>query len=1053
MKRTIAVDFETFYSDECSVRTLGNWAYARHPDWDVYMISVCDGAETWVGHPRDFNFSALAGNTLVSHNAFFDRTVNRRLVELEKSIAGLDTDWHCSSNLGAYLCGSARSLKDVAKKLLGVDLSKDVRDRAKGKRWDEMVSEGWSEEMLKYARRDALLCWQIWDRFSGRMPDWEHRLSDLTIERSEHGLHINRPLLETYIQALQQAIFATEKLIPWIAEDYKPTSTKAFAEWCRRDNIPVPPTKTDDEEGVELWTELYAPGRSWVQAIGAWRSLNKTLKKFLLIQSRLRPDDTMDFGLKFFGAHCVDGDHEVLTPSGWVRIDRWDGGNIAQWEPNLGSIQFLPAEANRFEVDEPTVEVALNNVSARYTLGHTIPTFGAVSGGSFKTVKAGDLPTSGAKFVPVSGTYLGYGQITADQMRVLVAIQADGHFTKDGILQFCLRKARKIARIQTLLKACGIPYRIQEFPSSPGQKRVAVSRRDLPYWVSQARKFFGCWLLDSTPDARDAFCEEVLLWDGYRPTRTYYSSDRENAEWVATIAHLSGRAGNVLEKPQTGNRKPHYSVTVRKTDEAILPARIAKLLPASKRHVYCPTTKTGFWLVRHNGVIHVTGNTGRWSGDSGFNIQNIRKQPILLRDDWTMIVDKFEADRILSDKDFTGIRLAIDERSLITPRPGHKFIIADLSQIEPRTLNTLVGNKSLLDKIRSGLGIYEAFARASLNYADPAPLKKHDARLYALAKAQVLGLGYQCGKKRFPEVAKAMAGLDLSEEESEKAVTSFRESNPLIVGLWNQLDSGFKNSCGSDFEMELPSGRTMRYEKVRASRRVEVDEETGLPKAKTVYTAEVGNRRTTFYGGKLTENCLAGDTEVLTDGRGWVPLPKVLVTDRVWDGGEFVSHSGVVAKGIQKTLRRFGVSATPEHRFLSKSGGWVRWDSGEIYGCLHPVVVGNSSVPGYGGKDLEEVYDLVNCGPRNRFVVRCSGGYLIAHNCTQAVARDVFATHLLSLEAAGLNPLFHVHDEVICEVKPDVPKEAVLDIMAQAPTWFQECPVAAEAVEADRYLK
>lgn len=763
MKRTIAVDFETYYDDECSVRTLGNWAYARHPDWDAYLISVCDGAETWVGHPRDFNFSALAGNTLVSHNAFFDRTVNRRLVELDKSIAGLDTDWHCSSNLGAYLCGSARSLKDVAKKLLGVDLPKDVRDRAKGKRWDEMVSEGWSEEMLKYARRDALLCWQIWDRFSGRMPDWEHRLSDLTIERSEHGLHINRPLLETYIQALQQAIFATEKLIPWIAEDYKPTSTKAFAEWCRRDNIPVPPTKTDDEEGVELWTELYAPGRSWVQAIGAWRSLNKTLKKFLLIQSRLRPDDTMDFGLKFFGAH-----------------------------------------------------------------------------------------------------------------------------------------------------------------------------------------------------------------------------------------------------------------------------------------------------------------TGRWSGDSGFNIQNIRKQPILLRDDWTMVVDKFEADKLLSDfaekmKDVpphlrqhfspAGCQMAIDERSLITPRPGHKFLIADLSQIEPRTLNTLVGNKPLLDKIRSGLGIYEAFARASLNYADPAPLKKHDARLYALAKAQVLGLGYQCGKKRFPEVAKAMAGLDLTEEESEKAVTSFRESNPLIVGLWNQLDSGFKNSCGSDFEMELPSGRVMRYEKVRASRRIEVDEDTGLPKAKTVYTAEVGNRRTTLYGGKLTENCLAGDTEVLTDGRGWVKLRDVQLWERVWDGEAFVAHLGVVSKGTQKTIRRFGVDATPEHLFMTLDGEWVRWESAGTH-CLHKVAAGPSSLPAGYGIGVWEVFDLMNCGPRNRFAVRVSDTILlIAHNCTQAVARDVFATHLLSLEAAGLNPLFHVHDEVICEVKPDVPKEAVLDIMAQAPTWFQECPVAAEAVEADRYLK
>lgn len=1253
MSRIIAIDFETYYDNECSVKTLGNWAYARHPDWEAYMISVCDGSETWVGHPKEFNWSALEGATKVSHNAFFDRSVYHRLVEQGIAAPGLDTDWHCSSNLGAYLCGSARSLKDVSKKLLGADLSKDVRDQAKGKRWSEMQAEGWADKMVEYARRDAHLCHRIWAEHSGRMPDWEHRLSDMTIRNSMHGIRINAPLLDEYIAALHQAIFATEKQIPWIAEDYKPTSTKAFAEWCRRDNIPVPPTKEEDEEGVDKWTELYSPNRPWVQAVGAWRSLNKTLKRFLLIRSRLRPDGTMDFGLKYFGAHCVDGDHEVLTPTGWVQIDQWGGGPIAQWEPNLGSLQFLPADANQFEVEEPTVELVLNNVSARYTMGHTIPTFGSVSGGSFKTIKAGDLPSSGARFVPVSGKYLGYGLLTADQIRVLVAIQADGHFTKDGILQFCLRKARKIARLQMLLRVCGIPYRIQEFPSSPGQKRVAVSRQDLPCWVSPARKRFGCWLLDSTPEARDAFCEEVLLWDGHQPTRTYYSSIRENAEWVATIAHLSAKAGNVRERLNRGGRKPTYSVSLRETDKARLPARTAKLLPPSKRCVYCPTTKTGFWLVRHNGVIHVTGNTGRYSGDAGFNIQNQRKQPILLRDDWTMVTDKFEVDSRLRENRLDDIRVQIDERALIVPREGSKFIIADLSQIEPRVLNTLVGNHELLNQIRSGMAIYEAFARQSLGYSDPAPLKKKDARLYALAKAEVLGLGYQCGVKRFPEVAWIMAGLRIDEAEAEKAVKGFRENNPLIVGLWNQLDSAFKQSCGSDFEMELPSGRTMRYEKVRASRRIEVDEETGQPKAKTVYTAEVGGRRVSLYGGKLSENCQTGDTEILTETRGWVRLDSLLNDELVWDGVEFVTHGGLVNQGFHITHAKFGFRATPDHLFFTESG-WCPWSCCDITGdnrlirhhelptvptaksdtqtlwlpdCVGKgrVVPGQdtmegavrlrggdcearqgddagesvelrSRLPDFAGSDsvktnhprdeqpprvcgmekyagslpepktpgLQElrgswylglrplgrvfreilgrlrasllprtgprpdrqqsgvstgelsmdnppkecaeptgypppgrlsrrllgrgravgdiaehsllpheprafvgadnryprereelVFDILNCGPRNCFVVRSpsTGMVLLAHNCTQAVARDVFAGHLLKLDEAGLNPLFSVHDEVICEVPKDTPVKAVLDIMSQPPTWFPACPVAAEAVEADRYLK
>lgn len=46
------------------------------------------------------------------------------------------------------------------------------------------------------------------------------------------------------------------------------------------------------------------------------------------------------------------------------------------------------------------------------------------------------------------------------------------------------------------------------------------------------------------------------------------------------------------------------------------------------------------------------------------------------------------------------------------------------------------------------------------------------------------------------------------------------------------------------------------------------------------------------------------------------------------------------------------------------------------------------------------VYDLVNCGPRSRFVVRGNDGLpLIVHNCTQAAARDVIARSMPRIEA------------------------------------------------------
>ena len=63
--RTIALDWETFYDKVCSVKTLGNWAYTHHPDFQAYMVSVYDGNESWAGHPRELNWDALDGARLV----------------------------------------------------------------------------------------------------------------------------------------------------------------------------------------------------------------------------------------------------------------------------------------------------------------------------------------------------------------------------------------------------------------------------------------------------------------------------------------------------------------------------------------------------------------------------------------------------------------------------------------------------------------------------------------------------------------------------------------------------------------------------------------------------------------------------------------------------------------------------------------------------------------------------------------------------------------------------------------------------------------------------
>ena len=98
-----AVDFETYYDKECSIRTLGTLGYFSHPQFDAYMVSVVGNEGTsFVGHPKDFDWSILNGNIVLSHNASFDETLYLYGVEQEWWSSCDPFEWHCTADLAAY---------------------------------------------------------------------------------------------------------------------------------------------------------------------------------------------------------------------------------------------------------------------------------------------------------------------------------------------------------------------------------------------------------------------------------------------------------------------------------------------------------------------------------------------------------------------------------------------------------------------------------------------------------------------------------------------------------------------------------------------------------------------------------------------------------------------------------------------------------------------------------------------------------------------------------------------------------------------------------------
>lgn len=76
-------------------------------------------------------------------------------------------------------------------------------------------------------------------------------------------------------------------------------------------------------------------------------------------------------------------------------------------------------------------------------------------------------------------------------------------------------------------------------------------------------------------------------------------------------------------------------------------------------------------------------------------------------------------------------------------------------------------------------------------------------------------------------------------------------------------------------------------------------------------------------------------------------------------------------------------------------------------------------------------------------------------NATQSIARDILAEAMQRMEAAGLDIVAHVHDEVIIEAPAGkYTVEEVCGLMAENPKWCMDLPLnAAGYIGSQFYFK
>jgi DNA polymerase len=153
------------------------------------------------------------------------------------------------------------------------------------------------------------------------------------------------------------------------------------------------------------------------------------------------------------------------------------------------------------------------------------------------------------------------------------------------------------------------------------------------------------------------------------------------------------------------------------------------------------------------------------------------------------------------------------------------------------------------------------------------------------------------------------------------------------------------------------------------------------------------------------------------------------------------------ARGGRATVGAFEFASVPG------AGGqpdvWVMLPSGRpiVYHRMHQRPRSD------GKRGLELVY----LGQKNgqALWIKTYGGAL-TENLVQAGSRELLARAMVRCEAEGLEPVFHVHDELVCDVPEDQAEDALALqewIMCDNPDWCLDLPTRCEGFIAGRYRK
>lgn len=340
---------------------------------------------------------------------------------------------------------------------------------------------------------------------------------------------------------------------------------------------------------------------------------------------------------------------------------------------------------------------------------------------------------------------------------------------------------------------------------------------------------------------------------------------------------------------------------------------------------------------RVHGMMRFCGanRTGRWSG----NILQPQNLPQNHLPDLTLARDIVkDGDFEMLDMMFGNVPNVLSEliRTVLIPKPNHRFIVADFSAIEARVLAWIAGEQWRIDTFKNGGDIYCASASKMFKV----PVEKHGVNGELRQKGKISELA--CGYGGSVGALKNMGAVEMGVQENELQglINDWRNANPHIVRFWYEVGNAAMKA---------------------------IKEKTTVPLGKLVFAYERG---ILFIR--------------LPSGRRLSYIKPRIGTNRF--GGDSITYMGI----------------NPAKK----------WDRLETFG----------------GK--------------------------LTENIVQGTARDLLANALINAANAGYDTVFHVHDEIICEVPNGYGSvDELCKLMCIKPEWADGLPLNADGFECEYYKK